>query len=270
METVDVMETVEMEEIVVEIMETVEMEEIVLEIMETVEMEEIVVKTMETVGMEEMMVEIMETMEVEETEEIMETTEETEAVGEIRVMEEEIKSRDTQESMAQSQIPTKAKITWMITALLQTSMELLLHQSMASMVASQASMGTEATNLQLREVTIPPLGEVTIQRRCAVINRLRRDHTEVMDRTEATPQRGVTTRPPLEATIQPPRNTNQRPNQKSMNHLRPLQKSMDHLRPLQKSMDHPRHHQRSMEDPRSMGSSPDNSMQNRFKINDIS
>merc|ERR1719312_1764431 len=175
------------------------------------------------------MVEIMETTEVGETEEIMETTEETEAVGEIRVMEEEIKSRDTQESMAQSQIPTKAKITWMITALLQ---------SMASMVVSQASMGTEATNLQLREVTIPPLGEVIIQRRYAVINRLRRGHTEVMDRTEATPQRGVTTRPPSEATIQPPRNITQPPNQKSMNHLRPLQKSMDHLRPHQKSMDH--------------------------------
>merc|ERR1719391_1691730 len=200
----------------------------------------------------------METTEVEETEEIMETTEETEAVGEIRVMGEEIKSKDTQESMAQSQIPTKAKITWMITALLQTSMELPLQLSMASMVVSQASMGTEATNLQLREVTIPPLGEVTIQRRYAVINQLRRGHTEVMDRTEATPQRGVTTRPPLEATIQPPRNTTQPPNQKSMNHLRLLQKSMDHLR----------HHQRSMEDPRSMGSSPDNSMQNQFEITD--
>merc|ERR1719295_718184 len=112
--------------------------------------------------------------------------------------------------------------------------------------------------------------EATIQRRYAVINRLRRGHTEVMDRTEATPQRGVTTRLPSEATIQPPRNTTQPPNQKSMNHLRPLQKSMNHLRPHQKSMDHLRHHQRSMEDPRSMGSSPDNSMQDRFEINDIS
>merc|ERR1719391_5226 len=231
---VEMMETADMEEIVVEIMETAEMEEIVVETMETVEMEEIVVKTMETVGMEEIVVEIMETTEVEKTEEIMETTEETEAVGEIRVMGEEIKSKDTQESMAQSQIPTKAKITWMITALLQTSMELLLRPNMASMVVSQASMGTEATNLQLREVTIPPLGEVTIQRRYAVINRLRRGHTEVMDRTEATPQQGATTRPPSEVTIQPPRNITQPPNQKSMNHLRPHQKSMDHLRPLQK------------------------------------
>merc|ERR1719391_1919102 len=150
-----------------------------VETMETVGMEEIMVEIMERVKMEEMMVEMMETTEVEETEEIMETTEETEAVGEIKVMGEEMKSKDTQESMAQSQIPTKAKITWMITALLQTSMELLLHPSMASMVVSQASMGTEATNLQLREVTIPPLGEVTIQRRCAVINPPRRGHTEV-------------------------------------------------------------------------------------------
>merc|ERR1712108_25435 len=185
-------------------------------------------------------VKIMETMEGEE---IMERTEE------------EGKSRDTHESMAQGEIPTKVKITWMIIALLK-SMELLhprmelLHPSMELLhpnmdTALEGGMvETEATNLPLREVTIrplkevtiPPPGEVTIQPPYAAITRQRRSHNEVMERTEATRQRGVTTRPPSEATIQPPGNTTQQPNQRSINHLRP--------------------HQRSMEDPRSMGSRP--------------
>merc|ERR1712108_78355 len=148
-------------------------------------------------------VKIMETMEGEE---IMERTEE------------EGKSRDTHESMAQGEIPTKVKITWMIIALLK-SMELLhpsmelLHPSMELLhpnmdTALEGGMvETEATNLPLREVTIrplgevtipplkevtiPPPGEVTIQPPYAAITRQRRSHNEVMERTEATRQRGV-------------------------------------------------------------------------------
>merc|ERR1711974_390669 len=147
-------------------------------------------------------------------------------------MEEEVKSRDTHESMAQGEIPTKVKITWMIIALLK-SME-LLHPNMDTALEG-GMVETEATNLPLREVTIrplgevtiPPLGEVTIQPPYAAITRQRRSHNEVMERTEATRQRGVTTRPPSEATIQPPGNTTQQPNQRSINHLRPHQRSME-------------------------------------------
>merc|ERR1711974_427014 len=111
-------------------------EEMVVEIMETTEVEEIM-ETTEEIG------EVMETTEeigdiTETTEEITEITETTEEIGEITEemeamegmgdMEEEVKSRDTHESMAQGEIRTKVKITWMIIALLK-SME-LLHPSM--------------------------------------------------------------------------------------------------------------------------------------------
>merc|ERR1712108_54761 len=228
--------------------------------METTEVEEIM-ETTEEIG------EITET--TEEVGEIMETTDEMEAMEGMGDMEEEVKSRDTHESMAQGEIRTKVKITWMIIALLK-SMELLhpsmelLHPNMGTALV-EGMVETEATNLPLREVTIlplkevtilplkevtiPPLGEVTIQPPYAAITRLHRSHNEVMERTEATPQRGVTTRPPSEATIQRPGNITQQPNQRSTNHLRP--------------------HQRSMGDPRSMGSRPRNSMQNRFEKNNM-
>merc|ERR1712108_99069 len=220
--------------------------------METTEVEEIM-ETTEEIG------EITET--TEEVGEIMETTEEMEAMEGMGDMEEEVKSRGTHESMAQGEIWTKDKITWMIIALLK-SMELLhpsmelLHPNMGTALV-EGMVETEATNLPLREVTILPLKEVTIlpleevtiQPPYAAITRLHRSHNEVMERTEATPQRGVTTRPPSEATIQRPGNITQQPNQRSTNHLRP--------------------HQRSMEDPRSMGSRPRNSMQNRFEKNNM-
>merc|ERR1711974_306198 len=195
--------------------------------------------------------EITET--TEEITDITETTEEMEAMEGMGDMEEEVKSRDTHESMAQGETRTKVKITWMIIALLK-SMELLhpsmelLHPNMGTALV-EGMVETEATNLPLREVTILPLKEVTIQPPYAAITRLHRSHNEVMERTEATPQRGVTTRPPSEATIQRPGNITQQPNQRSTNHLRP--------------------HQRSMEDPRSMGSRPRNSMQNRFEKNNM-
>merc|ERR1711974_591309 len=101
----------------------------------------------------------MGTMEVEEimerTEEEGEIMETTEGMGD---MEEEVKSRDTHESMAQGEIPTKVKITWMIIALLK-SMELLhpsmelLHPNMDTALEG-GMVETEATNLPLREVTI--------------------------------------------------------------------------------------------------------------------
>merc|ERR1711974_494336 len=113
-------------------------------------------------------------------------------------MEEEVKSRDTHESMAQGEIPKKVKITWMIIALLK-SME-LLHPNMDTALEG-GMVETEATNLPLREVTIrplgevtipplkevtiPPPGEVTIQPPYAAITRQRRSHNEVMERTEA-------------------------------------------------------------------------------------
>merc|ERR1711974_444683 len=101
-------------------------------------------------------------------------------------MEEEVKSRDTHESMAQGEIRTKVKITWMIIALLK-SMELLhpsmelLHPNMGTALV-EGMVETEATNLPLREVTIlplkevtiPPLGEVTIQPPYAAITRLQK------------------------------------------------------------------------------------------------
>merc|ERR1711874_185489 len=123
--------------------------------------------------------------------------------------------------------------------LLHPSME-LLHPNMGTAL-EESMVETEATNLPLREVTIQPP--------YAAITRLRRSHNEVMERTEATPQRGVTIRPPSEATIQPPGSTTQQPNPRSTNHLHP--------------------HQRSMEDPRSMGSRARKSMQNRFEINNM-
>merc|ERR1711874_679534 len=104
--------------------------------------------------------------------------EEMEALEGMGVMEEEVKSRDTLESMAQGENPTKVKITWMIIALLK-SMELLhpsmelLHPNMGTAL-EESMVDTEATNLPLKEVIIPPLGEVTIQPPYAAITRLRR------------------------------------------------------------------------------------------------
>merc|ERR1712108_101866 len=206
---------------------TVETTEEIGEVMETTEeIGEITETTEEITEITETTEEIGERTETtEEVGEIMETTEEMEAMEGMGDMEEEVKSRDTHESMAQGEIRAKVKITWMIIALLK-SME-LLHPNMDTALEG-GMVETEATNLPLREVTIrPPY---------AAITRQRRSHNEVMERTEATRQRGVTTRPPSEATIQPPGNTTQQPNQRSINHLRP--------------------HQRSMEDPRSMGSRP--------------
>merc|ERR1711974_206403 len=134
-----------------------------------------VMETTEEIG------EITET--TEEITEIMETTEEMEAMEGMGDMEEEVKSRDTHESMAQGEIRTKVKITWMIIALLK-SME-LLHPNMGTALV-EGMVETEATNLPLREVTIlplgevtiPPLGEVTIQPPYAAITRIHRSHNE--------------------------------------------------------------------------------------------
>merc|ERR1711974_54653 len=131
-------------------------------------------------------------------------------------MEEEVKSRDTHESMAQGEIRTKVKITWMIIALLK-SMELLhpsmelLHPNMGTALV-EGMVETEATNLPLREVTILPLKEVTIL---------------PLKEVTIPPLGEVTIQPPSAATIQRPGNITQQPNQRSTNHLRPHQRSME-------------------------------------------
>ena len=170
---------------------------------------------MERVGMEmeEIMVELMEAAEVEEIGEIMEATkvEKMEAMEGMEVMEgiglieEEAEGRDTLESMVPAKIPTGqdyvVKITWLSIALLKESME-LLHPNMEAVC--QASMGTalgksiERTEVSIqppRGVTILPREEATIQPRYAAISQPPRNHSEVMERTEATRQGGVTTRP---------------------------------------------------------------------------
>merc|ERR1712108_105685 len=159
--------TVETTEEIGEVMETTEE---IGDITETTEEITEITETTEEIG------EITET--TEEVGEIMETTEEMEAMEGMGDMEEEVKSRDTHESMAQGEIRTKVKITWMIIALLK-SMELLhpsmelLHPNMGTALV-EGMVETEVTNLPLKEVTIPPLGEVTIQPPYAAITRLHR------------------------------------------------------------------------------------------------
>ena len=190
----------------------VEMEEIIEGIMETIEVEEIG-ETMEATEVEE----IMETMEVEE----MKAMEEMGVMEGIGIIEAEVEVRDTLESMVQAKIPTvqdyMVKITWMTIALLKESME-IFHPNMANMEVNQASMGTalvesmegtevttqpprevtnqpprEVTILPLKGATIPPQEEATIQPQYEATTQPPRNHSEVMEITEATRQRGVTT-----------------------------------------------------------------------------
>merc|ERR1719432_721608 len=115
--------------------------------------------------------------------------------------------------MVQAKIPTvqdyMVKITWMTIALLKESME-IFHPNMANMEVNQASMGTalvesmegtevttqpprEVTNQPPREVTILPLKGATIPPQEEATIQPPRNHSEVMEITEATRQRGVTT-----------------------------------------------------------------------------